>query len=274
MRSRALTACISVFFGVLSFNSVGLFVPAFSASNVIGNPELIRYEGSGGLILPSSVDTGTRTEVARCRGCSWKITAACVPGVDNYCDAAIRGCPGLIDHVRTWFRPAGGEWRETGLICLSTHQVTTVMGMEQIIAEGFTRYVPELNPRCWPETGAVVNIPLLCETGQSSGMREWSDAAAGMTIRIEAQPRWVWNFEGTPMVSSTPGGQYPDMSVSHIYRSMGTKFISIQTLWSGQFSIDGLGPFPIERELLQEVGFTVEMGQARARLMRPNAGGR
>lgn len=255
----------------ISLIAIGLMAPAASGAEVVGNPELIRYEGSGGLVLPSSVDRDTRTEVAGCRGCSWKITAACVPDADNYCDAAIRGCPGLIDHVRTWFRPNGGQWRETGLICLSSQSVTTLVGIEGLISESFYQYVPDLKPLCWPESGPVVNIPLLCGSGQAGGTQEWSENVSGFAIEITAKPQWAWNFERDYITSNVPGGPYPDMSVTHTYKTSGTKQVLVETRWRGMFSVDGLGPFPIERELRQVKGFEVEIGQARARLMRPNA---
>ncbi len=255
----------------ISLIAICLMAPAASGAEVVGNPELIRYEGSGGLVLPPSVDRGTRNEVAECRGCSWKITSACVPDADNYCDAAIRGCPGLIDHVRTWFRPAGGQWRETGLICLSSQTITTVVGIEDLISENFYQYVPELEPTCWPESGPVVHIPLLCGSGQTAGTQKWSENVSRFAIEITAKPQWAWNFEREFLTVELPGGPYPDMSVTHTYKTSGTKRVMVETRWRGSFRVDGLGPFPIERDLRQVKGFEVEIGQARARLMRPNA---
>ena len=270
-RVQGLRPTLFIAFVMMSLIPVSSMAPAVSGAEVVGNPELIRYEGSGGLVLPPSVDRVTRNEVAQCRGCSWKITSACVPDAENYCDAAIRGCPGLIDHVRTWFRPAGGQWRETGLICLSSNTVTTLVGIEGLIAESFYQYVPELNPRCWPESGPVVNIPLLCGSGQAGGTQEWSQTVSGFAIAINAEPQWAWNFEREYRTSDLPGGPYPDMSVTHTFHTSGTKHVVVEARWSGIFSIDGLGPFPIERDLRQVKGFEVEIGQAHARLTRPNA---
>ena len=38
---------------------------------------------------------------------------------------------GLIDHVRVWFRPEGGDWREVDRICLTHYEVSTVTGIEK-----------------------------------------------------------------------------------------------------------------------------------------------
>jgi len=96
-----------------------------------------------------------------------------VPGPDNYCDAGIRGCPGLIDHMRVWFQPPGGDWKEVDRICLTNYAVTTITDLENGIADNFARYVPEQVARCWPTRGAVTNLPLVCQSGQSQSEVNW-----------------------------------------------------------------------------------------------------
>ncbi|MCF8538645.1 MAG: hypothetical protein K9G12_00010 [Candidatus Nanopelagicales bacterium] len=236
---------------------------------VIGNPEQVRFEGTGGLILPSSVSTENRDRAARCVDCSWRMTPACIPGPDDYCDAAIRSCPGLIDHVRTWLRIPGGEWVETGLICLTTYRVVTVRDAQAQLAETFERYVPPQQPRCYPSAHAVVNLPLVCDSGQSTGVHVWAHELAGHTIDVLAEPRWMWNFDGNKLSTARAGGNFPDMSVSHTFRSAGSKNMVLETRWTGSFTVDQLGPFPIEASLNQRLEWVVEMGEARARLVQP-----
>lgn len=126
----AFTLIISI--AALLLGSFGVNAHAgYANPEVVADQEQVRYQGNGGLILPTTVDTGTRNEMMRCRGCGWKLTAACVPGPNHYCDAAIRGCMGLIDHVRVWFRPEGGDWREVDRICLTHYEVSTVTGIEK-----------------------------------------------------------------------------------------------------------------------------------------------
>ncbi len=255
---------ISLAFSIFAFLAVA--APVTAGPDVIGNPEQIRFEGTGGLILPSSVDSQTRNRVAKCRDCSWKITPACVPGPENYCDALIRACPGLIDHVRTWFRPAGGEWVETGLICLTSNRVTTVNTAERLIADEFTRYIPDLKPKCWPDKGVVTNIPYVCTSGQQSGVHRWSHELVGLSVSVEAKPSWVWEFGNSYLVTEMPGGPYPDTSVSHVFTQTGRHKFPVTAVWRGQFSVDGVGPFNIEAALRQQSHLSVEVGEARGRL--------
>jgi hypothetical protein len=258
----------------IAFSLVVFMVSAFTGTgsisanpDVIANPEQIRFEGTGGLILPASVDSHTRNNVAGCRDCSWKITPACVPSPENYCDALIRACPGLIDHVRTWFRPPGGDWLETGLICLTSNRITTVSVADQSIAAEFTRYIPDLRPRCWPEKGVVTNLPYLCTSGQNSGVHRWTHDVAGFTVSIAATPSWVWAFSSGALVTAMPGGPYPDTSVSHVFTRVGSHEFPVTAVWRGQFTVDGLGPFEIESDLRQLVNWQVDVGEARGRLM-------
>ncbi len=259
--------------GALLLSCVGSVTPQVVANpDVFANPEQVRYEGSGGLVLPASVDSDTRNELVRCRGCGWKLTVACVPGPGNYCDAGIRACPGLIDHMRVWFRPLDGDWEEVGRICLTNYEVTTVQDLESSISETFARYVPEQAARCWPLQGAVTNLPLICQSGQPPEGVSWKIPIAGFTVAISTTPSWSWNFHGSLLFSRSAGGSFPNMDISHTFSTAGRKDVSVTTSWSGVFSIDSMDSVPIERELIQRSSIPVTIGQAMARLRCPGVG--
>ncbi len=259
--------------GLLVVSSFGFLVPDVSANpDVFANPDHVRYEGSAGLILPASVDNSTRNEVIRCRGCAWKLTVACIPGPENYCDAAIRGCPGLIDHMRVWFRPQSGEWKEVDRICLTNYEVTTVSDLENSVAESFERYVPEQAARCWPAQGAVTNLPLICQSGQRSDSLSWVIPISGFTVSITTSPSWIWDFHGSFKSTQNAGGPFPNMDISHLFTTAGAKSINVVTRWNGHFNVDSLANVAIERELTQRSTMVVMVGQAKARLRCPGVG--
>ena len=269
-RYAALTQIISS--AALLLASFGFNAPVgYANPEVVADQEQVRYQGNGGLILPATVDTGTRNEMMRCRGCGRKLTAACVPGPNDYCDAAIRGCSGLIDHVRVWFRPEGGNWREVDRICLTHDEISTVTGIERAIAEHFTRYVPEQAARCWPAHGAVTRLPLLCESGQPATFVHWRVPISGFTVAIKATPSWRWDFLERVLYTSQSGGPYPNKAISHTFPTAGRKNIEVTTRWAAEFTVNGLQPVAIERDLLQRSTLGVTIGQARARLRCPGA---
>ena len=268
-----LTLVLFMSVGALLLPCLGSVTPQAAANpDVFANPEQVRYEGSGGLVLPSSVERGMRNEVVSCRGCNWKLTVACVPGPENYCDAGIRACPGLIDHMRVWFKPLNGEWKEVDRICLTDYEVTTVNDLEDRISENFARYVPEQSVRCWPGQGAITNLPLICESGQVQKVVSWRIPIAGFSVEISTMPSWIWNFDGTHFFSGSAGGPFPDMDISYTFVTSGRKKVSVTTRWSGVFSIDSLDTVPIERELIQSSSIPVTVGQAKARLRCPGVG--
>lgn len=272
-KRRSLLAFV-VIFSALFLSHVGSLAPEVVANpEVFANPDEVRYEGTGGLILPASVNSGTRNEVIRCRGCSWKLTVACVPGPNNYCDAGIRACPGLIDHMRVWFKPVSGDWNEVDRICLTNYEVTTVDDLEYGISAEFTRYVPEQAARCWPTQGAVTQIPLICQSGQRAEPISWRLYIAGFDVGITTSPSWTWNFHGSILNTRDPGGPYPNREISHTFRTPGDKTVGIVTRWSGNFSVDNLDPVSIDRELIQGSLIPVTIGQAKARLRCPGVGG-
>ncbi len=242
---------------------------SYANPQVVGNPSDIRYEGRGGLILPPSVSSEDRIRVAGCRDCEWKMTPACLPGPDNYCDAVIRSCPGLIDHVRTWFRPANGDWVETGLICLTTYRIATVADIDRFILESFHQHVPPLEPQCWPAQKVIVQLPYVCESGQKPHSHMWTHTVAGHNIEVSATPAWTWNFHGSHFSTTKSGGPFPNLSVSHTFTKHGNKSLQVETRWQGSFTVVGLGTFPIEEQLSQTRSWTVPVGEARARLIAP-----
>lgn len=249
---------------------MGSFAAGASANpEVFANPDHVRYEGSGGLILPGSVNSDTRNEVIRCRGCAWKLTVACVPGPGNYCDAGIRACPGLIDHMRVWFRPLGGEWKEVDRICLTNYEVTTLSDLEVSVAQSFERYVPEQVARCWPAQGAITRLPLICQSGQRQDEITWTIPISGLTVSITTAPSWTWDFHGSTYVTRNAGGPFPNRDISHTFLTAGVKTINVMTRWNGHFSVDSLESVPIERELIQRSSIPVTIGQAKARLRCP-----
>lgn len=270
-RRSVLVLVVSI--GAFLFSSLGSFTPGVLAMpDVFANPDHVRYEGSGGLILPGSVDNNTRNEVIRCRGCAWKLTVACVPGPENYCDAGIRGCPGLIDHMRVWFRPLNGEWKEVDRICLTNYEVTTLSDLENRIVENFERYVPEQVARCWPAEGAITNLPLICQSGQRPDALRWRIPVSGFMVTITTAPSWIWDFHGSSLFTRKAGGPFPNQEISHIFSSSGVKSINVVTRWTGYFSVDSLEPAAIERELIQRSLINIIVGQAKARLHCPGVG--
>lgn len=254
---------------MLVFMVESMFVSGQAApTNVVVRPDVDRYVGTGGLLLPGSVDTTTRRELASCRGCRWRLSAPCDadPLGSGPCGSVSRGCPAGRELLRIWFQPQGSPWIDRGVVCIASGEVVTVEQVGAAQREAFERRVPALNPKCWPPAGVVTNIPVICASGQPAGRHQWTDTVAGWRVTTWIAPTWTWTFApGAVVRTESPGGPYPDFSVSHTYRTTGTFRTEVLTTWSGEFQVDGAGTFALE-PLTQRGVRDVEVQQARGLL--------
>lgn len=228
--------------------------------------------GSGGLVLPPSVEPATRREVAGCPGCAWRISSPCVEGPlgnafegQETCLSVTRGCQ-VGSLRRTWFRPAGGPWREIGLVCLQADPVT-VESVGDRVRQELVRHLPAPVVERLPRTGVVTGIPTIFSSGQSDRTQRFSWRIAGRRVTVVATPTWVWRFpDGSALTTDDPGSLGPDGAVRHVFRRAGTAQVACASRWTGEYTVDGLGPFPIPGAVTQETTTTVPVGEGRALL--------
>lgn len=231
-----------------------------------------RYVGTNAIIVPASVDARTREQLSTCDGCAWRFTAPCIqdptdPG--GGCASVVRGCPAGRELLRVWFMQGSGPWEERGIVCIEERDIVPVTRLASEARQRFERRVPGPTPSCEPPSGAVTQIPLVCTSGQSAERPRWDESLLGVDVRIDAAPVWTWEFEpGAVLQTASPGGTYPDMSITHTYRTAGARTIRVTTEWRGVYTADGLGPFPLPA-IRKDATLPVMIGQARAVLTRP-----
>ncbi len=64
----------------------------------------------------------------------------------------------------------------------------------------------------------------------------------GIPVTVRATPtRYAWSFgDGTPaLVTTEPGAVWPNPTVTHAYRTAGTRTITLTTQWAGEFRVAG-----------------------------------
>lgn len=266
---------VSALCGMLVLSPL-LPAPAAEAVDVIGDDETDSFVGSGSVILPASVDSEARRSAATCAGCRWRVTLPCQSSEEHH-DAACRGetlgCPQGREIHRAWLARPGREFEPVGLYCPSHGEVTSVAEVTREIAGGFAHHVPGLNPQCQPGRGVVVGIPLHCRSGQGASVVRWSDEVAGMTVQTTARGSWSWGFREESgsrgeLHTTSPGSAYPGPGVLHTFRTPGVHGITVVASWDGEFTVDGLGPFPVQQGLRQERQLRVPVSSALA-VIRP-----
>jgi hypothetical protein len=256
-------------------------VPATSIrmADVHGDDENDRYVGTGGLILPGTVDATTRQTVSGCTGCGWRLSTPCLRTPiastlghafdgESACMSVVRGCPSGRQLLRVWFLEPGRAWREMGLVCLGDSAPVTVRQAEQAVADRFAQGMPRLEPTFQPVRGIVAQLPVVFATGQAGGQHSHVFRLLGSEVRLDATPSWRWDFGDEASVSTAdPGGTYPHMAVAHPYRRSGEFVVTVTTRWSATFVVDGLGPFPVTEPVIQRASLDLSVGEGRALLV-------
>ncbi len=64
----------------------------------------------------------------------------------------------------------------------------------------------------------------------------------GTPVELRATPvEWRWDFgdKSKPLTTTTPGGPYPDKTVTHVYTRLDTYQVTLTTTWQGQWRLAG-----------------------------------
>ena len=98
----------------------------------------------------------------------------------------------------------------------------------------------------------------------------WQWNLLGRTVEVAASPRWVWRFDpaGVRLVTDSPGGPWPDGRVTHTFTRQGNHPVGVEATWTAHYVVDGIGPLVVEQPITQSAVMTVQVGQARAVLIR------
>lgn len=232
------------------------------ATEVIGDDERDMFVGTGSLILPASIPRPGREGAAECPGCAWRATLACDPVSPTACRGEARLCRDDHFWLRIWLRRPGGEWQAIGSDCFGPGGPATRIEVEATLRDRLAQAVPPLQPSRRPSGGILPHLPVSFDTGQPPGPRQWTWNLVGMDVTVVAVPRWSWQFAPNETVIVTTG------PVLHTYRNSGSRQALVQATWSATYSVSGLSGLPVADPVRQSTGVPVEVGEARAVLIR------
>lgn len=219
---------------------------------VTPEPERELYVGTGGLVVPASSWRGpgsSRSEAASCGDCRWRVTELCTK-----VESAVGGCRGIALHcpvdtviARIWLLRPGQDWSIVALVCLGDSPPTTVGDVGSQVRDRAVVALPPLRAGVQPASGALVRLPALFRTGQpAQGIRDADLSVLGLDVRLTSRVRWHWTYgDGTDEWTTSPGGTWPDTSVGHAYSASGRFLASVRAVWRAEFTVEGLGPFPV-----------------------------
>ena len=260
--------------------TVGLVLPLAPSSRadvsrpveVIGDDAADAFVGSGSLLLPAGVDHRIRREVADCPGCRWRLTSPCVDTElgnafdgQRSCEASPTNCPdGTLR--RTWHDSGTGRWRNLGLVCIR-ERLHTVETMGREVRALLREDVPAVDVLSVPASGAVTQMPTFFASRQAAGPVVLVRDLGGYEVRLEARPTWTWDFgDGAGKVVRSAGSLRAGADVEHTYRRPGRWQVTCRTVWEAEFTVDGLGPYPVVEPVRQVARRQVSIGEGRALL--------
>jgi hypothetical protein len=251
-------------------------VPRASASCPAGCPTVGTVPGGyvGSLLLPPGSrvrPASLRSSAADCDGCIWTLTPACRTG-DATCAGAALSCPAGAIRVAIWRqRPGEAAAVEVGTFCFEPGVALQPDLLVPGVRERFVRLVPALRPSAQPPGGSLVNLPVDLTSGQPRTIGRPRFVLAGRLVELEADAGWEWDLgDGRRLVTRSPGGRWPDLSVAHAYEEPGRYVARVTTTWQGRFWVDGTGPYVVSGPAVtQQAVLVIAVRSAGAVLVAP-----
>jgi len=204
------------------------------------------------------------------RGCSHCIVMASDPCSSQYntigCGRVTEGCPAGQEQRRMWYSPDDGHsWEDLGLRCVGGRPEARIDPVAQQVHDAFARAVPPAHITVQPSQGILPQVPTLFDSGQPAALDPSAHMLGGVQVILRPVARWHWDFgDGASLDTQSPGSRFPDLTVSHIYRTSGGATIRLRTTWTASYTLDGAGPFLVDGAITQESSLRIEVGQGRA----------
>jgi hypothetical protein len=141
----------------------------------------------------------------------------------------------------------------------------TIARLSALARDSFAKDLPALAPRTAPARGILAQLPVVFDSGQPGAEFTASYRLLGEEVRVTARTRWSWEFgDGATLSTDDPGGPYPHLDVSHVYRRAGSVQARVHADWTATFSVDGLGPFAVPEPVTQDATSRIVVGEGRA----------
>ena len=133
--------------------------------------------------------------------------------------------------------------------------VTTALSLSDQI----TRLLPGSKILYQPANDAVTSVPVYFWSDTNT-VFQVTTAILGIGVNVLMNPSFVWNFgDGTTMTTSSVGGQYPDATITHTYRSAGIYTITLTTSWAGSWAAQGAVLPVLGGAIVQSTSATIQV---------------
>ena len=257
---RAETLCTGVVLCAFLFALVP--TPSHADADVTGDDAQDTYRGTGALLLPRSWtgEAKARTRIAHCNGCRWVVQSSCHRQEVGCNMGAWPACPAGMARFDVLF----AEDKTTqptfrGTACIGPHGPVTRHTAQARADALVVRALPALRPR------AVCSLPIRAipcgfVTGSPSRVvLPMQIFDAEVVVTASANYQWLWS-DGTRTVTKLP-------LVRKAFASSGSQHVVLSSTWQAMFTVDGLGPFPVNQSLHQRAEVALFVRNVRAILV-------
>jgi hypothetical protein len=248
--------------------------PPSQGPDVGGDPDAGAIVAEGSVLLPGDFvgDEDARAAGSDCPGCRWRLDLAC-PQQGDLCAGALVGCAaGDLRYIVRLLRPPSTEFAVIGTLCRGPgEELLAVDVLAERVRDRFVELLPRAVPAVQPSSGLLVQVPAVFRSGEPATIGPVQAQVSGYAVTLQGRAEWTWRFgDGAALVTTSPGGRYPDTSVSHVFRRPGRFTVDVATTWRGEFLVDGRGPYPVAGgPITLNASLPLSIQEARAVLVAP-----
>jgi hypothetical protein len=235
---------------------------------IIGDDDQDAFVGSGSLLLPPQIATEARRVAASCPGCTWRSVIQCEMTTAGSCRGPARLCGPDGYWLRIFLTGPDGIEVDLGAACFGSGGPVTRETAEALIRDRVVELVPPLQAWRQPSGPALPHVPVVFGVTQTERPLLASFTLLGLPIELDARPRWVWDFGGSGLATTSAGRRWPDATIVHTYRRAGVSTASVTAVWEATYEVAGVGPLSVAEPVTQDAAARVAVGQGRAVLVR------
>jgi hypothetical protein len=209
---------------------------------------------------------GESISAQACPHCQWMLGDPCSSQYNDIgCGTVTDGCPSGQEQRRQWFSADEGlSWEDRGLTCVGGAATAVDPGGAQLNS-AFERSVPQSSITWQPRSGVLPQVPVLFDSGQPEELPPSTHGLGSASVVLAPVASWHWDFgDGGTLETQVAGSRYPDLRVAHTYRRSGTFTVTVTTIWSATYTVNGQGPYVVDGQITQKSHRILTVGQGRA----------
>jgi hypothetical protein len=107
------------------------------------------------------------------------------------------------------------------------------------LSDQVSRLLPGSQLMYQPSVDPIAGIPIYFWS-DSNPVFQITTAILGIAVSVTLQPSFLWDFgDGHGLTTGSPGGAFPDSTITHTYKEPGNFPVTLTISWAGSWSTAG-----------------------------------